>query len=129
MPQSLTSICAGGASLAAIDYSDDTPHASRTTDLIGRPYGFALDEGCAAAYACHMLCRFHSVSSSVQSAQSVATYSYLEDSDPLSGGAYPHARGEGSLTITIPELDDIRLVWIGNRGRPTPFATARKPST
>ena len=39
--------------------------------------------------------------------------------EPLSGETYPHTRGEGSLAITIPTLDDIRLVWLENRGRAT----------
>ena len=34
MPQSLTTICTGGSSLAAIDCADDTPDVSRT-DLLG----------------------------------------------------------------------------------------------
>lgn len=61
MPQSLTTIYTGGPSLAAVDCSDDTSDVTRTTYLLGRPYGFALDGYCAAAYACNMLRRLQEI--------------------------------------------------------------------
>ena len=57
MPQSLTSIT-NGSCLAVIDCSDGTLGDARTTDLLFRPCGFALDGTCAAAYAYDMFGRF-----------------------------------------------------------------------
>ncbi len=59
---------------------------TRTTDALGRDTGFSLaGSDYAVQYAYDAYGRFHSVSSSVQSVQSVAAYSYLEDSDLISG--------------------------------------------
>ena len=57
----------------------------RTTDGLGRDTGFSLGPDYAVSYAYDMFGRFHSVSSSVQSAQSVAAYTYLPDSDLVAG--------------------------------------------
>jgi len=67
---------ASGSTLASIVYTDDTVDDARDT-------GFALDAGYDVAYAYDMFGRFHSFSSSVQSAQSVAAYSRLADTDLL----------------------------------------------
>ena len=58
---------------------------SRSTDTLGRDTGFLLDKGYEVSYAYDMFGRFHSVSSSVASAPSVATYSYLPGTDLISG--------------------------------------------
>ena len=58
---------------------------TRSTDSLGRPAGFALDEDYAVSYDYDMIGRFHSVSSSVRSVSSVVEYSYLPDTDLISG--------------------------------------------
>jgi len=73
---------ASGSTLASIVYTDDTADDARDT-------GFALDAGYAVSCAYDMFGRFHSVSSSVQSAQSVAAYSRLADTDLLEAPRSP----------------------------------------
>ena len=58
---------------------------NRTGDGLGRDTGFSLGPDYAVQYAYDAYGRFHSVSSSVQSAQSVAVYTYLPGSDLVSG--------------------------------------------
>jgi hypothetical protein len=59
---------------------------TRSTDAFGRDTGFSLSGSLyAVTYGYDTFGRFHSVSSSVQSAQSVATYTYPPGSDLVSG--------------------------------------------
>ena len=58
---------------------------TRTTDSLGRPSGFSLDDAYAVSYAYDMFGRFHSVTSSTASTSSTYTYSYLPNSDLVSG--------------------------------------------
>jgi len=62
---------------------------SRMYDDFGRPSGIALGDDYAVSYGYDDLGRFTSVSSSVDSVSSVVDYSYLEDSDLISGYMLP----------------------------------------
>jgi RHS repeat-associated protein len=58
---------------------------TRATDSLGRPAGFTLGSDYEVGYGYDAYGRFHSVSSSVASATSLANYAYLPGSDLLSG--------------------------------------------
>ncbi|MBM4165252.1 MAG: hypothetical protein FJ222_12555 [Lentisphaerae bacterium] len=58
---------------------------TRTQDALGRPSGLSLGSDYSVGYGYDSLGRFHSVTSSVFSVLSVAHYSYLPNSDLISG--------------------------------------------
>ena len=60
----------------------------RHYDSLGRPSGIALAGDYSVDYAYDGVGRFSSISSSVSSAQSVVSYSYLPDSDLIAGHDY-----------------------------------------
>ena len=61
------------------------PAATRSTDALGRPSGFALDDDYAVSYAYDMYGSFHSVASAASATSAVTfTYSFLPNSDLIS---------------------------------------------
>ena len=54
---------------------------TRTHDALGRNSGFSLDDNYTVTYGYDAYGRFNAVTSTVQSVQSVASYSHLADSD------------------------------------------------
>ena len=59
---------------------------TRSTDALGRPSGFALDDDYAVSYAYDMYGRFHSVASAASATSAVTfTYSYLPGTDLITG--------------------------------------------
>ncbi|MDD5678394.1 MAG: hypothetical protein PHW60_10455 [Kiritimatiellae bacterium] len=67
------------------DGAGGTNTITRTYDSLGRPTGFSMGSDYSVAYGYDSVGRFSVISSSVQSVSSVVNYSYLPNSDLISG--------------------------------------------